>query len=290
MATEFTYTATEASGGGAGGSSMTGPVFDYVIGYEDRDDLHTSRWALAGVNTTSGGNTDRGWLWMAAVRSGSTVTVDLYKDAGCDSDDKVATGTADVTDIDGAPARCALAAANSSGLTGELYLEDYDGDPAAPVPVLAALCVDSDLAEEYHNLDDLPGDVYDSTNGMARHCAAATRNVLLLVSQTYAEELGGYGAPEHRHSAAASRAWPDFRRIANPDQLKSAAVHWALMLAFGSCHERAQDTMYSRLRDYHDAKRKEAIAAWHLAFNVDPDSDEDADRSKSSGMARVTRL
>jgi len=287
MTTEFTYTATEASGGSPG---ATVPVFDYVISYEDRDELHTSRWALEGVRTPTGGNTDRGWLWMTAARDGDTVTVALYKRPACDAADKVASATADVAGIEAAPARCELAADNTSGLTGEVYLEDYSSDPPAPVPVLAALCADPDLEDEYHNLSDLPGDVYDATAGLARYCAAATRKVLLLASQMYPEELGGCGAPEHRHRDAATRDRPDYRRIANPDQLKSAAVHWALLLAFGSCHERAGDTMYSQLRDYHDAKRREAIAAWRLAFNTDPDDDQNADRAKSSAMTRITRL
>ena len=62
------------------------------------------------------------------------------------------------------------------------------------------------------------------------------------------------------------------------------------MLAFGSCHERASETMYSELRDYHDRKRTEAIASWQLTINIDPDDDDDADRLKSSGMKRVARL
>lgn len=286
MATSFEYTATEA----AGAAVEVAALFDYVIAYEDRDEIHTSRWALEGVDTRCGGNTDRGWLWLTAGRDGDAVTVNLYKDAARGADDKVATGTADVAAIDGGAAQCALTPANASGLGGEFYFESYAADPAAAVPVLAALCTDADLADEYRNLEDLPPDVYDEQSGLARHCAAATRSVLLLVSQMYAEELGGQGAPEHRHRGGAARRYPDYRRIANPDQLRDASVHWALMLAFGCCHERGTETMYSRLRDYHDARRKEAIAAWRLAFNVDPDDDSDADRSKSAGMTRVTRV
>ena len=74
------------------------------------------------------------------------------------------------------------------------------------------------------------------------------------------------------------------------DQLKDAAVHWALQLALGACHELASDTMYSALRDYHDQKRKEAVAAWHLTFNIDPDDDQDADRTRSAAAGHVTRL
>ena len=63
-----------------------------------------------------------------------------------------------------------------------------------------------------------------------------------------------------------------------------------LMLAFGACHERAEETMYSRLRDYHDTKRKEAIAAWNLTFNTDPSVDDDADEQRTTTSVRVTRV
>ena len=36
----------------------------YIICYEDRDELHTSRWLLEGVSTKADGNTHRGWLFM----------------------------------------------------------------------------------------------------------------------------------------------------------------------------------------------------------------------------------
>lgn len=262
--------------------------FEYCFAYEDRDAVHTSRWLLDGVNTKVGGNTGAGRLWMTAADSAGTVAVNLYKSLACESADLVASGSADISGIDSAAVRCALSAENSSGLSGEFYFESYACDPDGAVEVLVSLCDDGDLQDEHSALDDLP--VYDSSTGLARYCALATRKVLLLVSQRYSEELGGCGAPEHRYHAGATRTTPDFRRLANPDQIKDASVHWALTLAFGACHERADETMYSNLRDYHDAKRKEAIASWNLAFNLDPDDDSDADIQKSSRMVRVTRL
>ena len=263
--------------------------FDYCIAYEDRACFHTSRWLLDGVNTTPSGNTAGGWLWLSCQRAADTVTVELFKDAACGSGDKVAAGTADVSDIDGTAACCTLAEANGSGLSGELYFERYTVDAAA-APVLVSLCTDADLADEYQNLADLPDSVYAAAVGMARYCAVATRKILLLVSQMYADSLGGFGPPEHRYHSAASRAAPDFRRIASPDQLTEAAVHWALMLAFGSCHERGGQTMYSQLRDYHDARRREAIAGWNLTLNTDPDTDDNADARRAPASVRVTRL
>jgi len=263
--------------------------FDYPIVYEDRDELHTSRWALEGVNTTNDGNTDGGWLWMLCVDASNTVTVDLYKDAACGADDKVATGTADIPAVATAAAKCTLTVSNASGMSGEFCFESYTGDNAAAIPVCVSLCVDADLAVEYTNLSDLPATVRDRTNGMAALCAAASRKTLLLATQMYADELGGHGAPEHGHIAGATRSYPRLSVISNPDQLKDAATHWALMLAFGSCHELARSTMYSELRDYHDDKRKEAIASWRLALNLDPDDDTDADEMASAGAVRLIR-
>ena len=262
----------------------------YVISYEDRDDLHISRWLLEGVNTKPSGSTYRGWLFMQASKAGDTATVDLYKDPACASGDKVATGSADGSGVGSAPVKLTLSEANSSGLSGSLYFEGYSSDPSSAVAVLVSMCVDADLAEEWYDIDSLPADVYDSTNGMAAYCASATKKVLLLASQLYSEELGGYGGREHPHYGSATRDWPDWRRLAVPDQLKDAATCWALELAFGSCHKLAQDTMYSQLRDHYEQRRKDAVGSWNLTFNRDPDSDEDADSGSSSAAVRINRI
>jgi len=264
--------------------------FDYAFAYEDRACVHTSRWSLSGIDTREGGNTTGGRLWMLAQRDGDTVSVELYKTPDCAAGDLVASGTADVSDIALAAACCALSADNDSGITGQLWFESYTADCGYPVEVLVSLCTDFDLALEYCNLSDLPVEVYSSEVGMAKYCAAATQKVLLLAAQLYTGQLGGYGAPEHRYHTAADRDLPDYRRLANPDQLKDTAVHWALAMAFGGCHELAGVTMYSDLRDYHDCKRREAVGGWNVALNLDPDSDEDADARKSSTMVRTARL
>ena len=259
--------------------------FTYPYAYESRDEAHTSRWLLNGVETTDEGNLTDGRVWMSAVDTDDTVAVTLYAEPACTN--SVASGTADISGIDDAPAKCTLSEANDSGLSGEFYFESYTSDPSA-VEVLVSLAMDCDLAIEYANLDQLP--VYDGTTGMADYLAAATRKVLLQVSQLYADELGGYSAPEHRYTTGASREVPDYRRISNPDQLADACIHWALMLAFGASHEREQGTMYSELRDRHDEKRKEAIQGWNLAINVDPGSDDDADTRGSAAAVSIVRL
>lgn len=263
----------------------------YIISYEDRDVFHTSRWLLEGVNTKSGGNTYRGWLFLKCVKTGDNVVATLYKAAACGGSDDVAVSSAtDVSGIADAPVQITLVEAESSGITGKFFLESYAEDNADAVPVLVSLCTDIDLAEEWYDLSALPATVYDATNGMATHCAAATKKVLLLVSQMYAEELGGYGGREHVHYPNVDREGPDWRRLIVPDQLKDAATCWALELAFGSCHKLGDDTMYSKLRDDYRDRRKDAIGGWSLTFNTDPDSDEDADAMKSATAVRLTRI
>ncbi len=264
--------------------------FDYAYAYEDRNVIHTSRWCLSGIDTRASGNCENGRLWMMTSLAGTVATVELFSEMSCEAGGLVASGTADVSALDVASACCELSEANSSGVSGELWIESYLADCDYAVEVLVSLCVDNDLAIEYCNLDSLPAAVYSSSEGMSKYCAAASRNILLLVSQTCAQELGGYGAPEHRFHAVASRHVPDYRRLANPDQLKAAAVHWALSMAFGACHERAEETMFSQLRDHHDAKRKEAIDGWVITFNMCPDSDDDADSLGSSAMVSPIRL
>jgi len=262
--------------------------FDYCFAYEDRDEVHTSRWVLDGVRTTATGNIKDGRLWMTAADSDGTVTVDLYKDPACAAGDKVAAGTCDISGIASTAVKCALTAANDSGLTGEFYFEAYAADPAAAVEVLVSLAMDADLALEFGSLSDLPA--YSATTGMATYLAAATKKTLLLASQLFRDQMGGFGAPENRYKTTASRDCPDYRVLANPDQLQDACVHWALTLALGRSHERSRETMYSERRDYHDQKRREAIDSWNIAINTDPDSDADADEARHPSAVPVTRL
>lgn len=263
-------------------------TFDYAFAYEDRDEIHTSRWVLDGVRTTATGNLKDGRLWMTASDSDHAVTVNVYKDPACASGDKVAGGTADISGIADAPAKCTLSAENSSGLTGEFYFEAYITDPAAPVEVLVSLAMDAEMSLEYASLSDLP--TCDATTGMAACLAAATKKTLLLVSQLFRDQMGGFGAPENRYRTLAGRDYPDYRTLANPDQLQDACVHWALMLALGRSHQRSHETMYSELRDYHDRKRREAIDSWNIALNTDPDNDADADEARHPSAVPITRL
>ncbi|MFP4354063.1 MAG: hypothetical protein ACLFUJ_02980 [Phycisphaerae bacterium] len=282
MPTDFTFTGQPAA------TATADPVyqgcFDAPIVYENRNCIHTSRWSLTGVDTRPSGNLARGWLWMTAETIGSDVSVRLFADPSGDL--LVAAGSASQSS---APVRLQLNPANGSGLNGELFIERYLAAQTA-APVLVSLCVDEHLAEYWADLAELPADLYSPWAGMARHCAAATRRTLLLVSQLYQAQLGGFGPREDRRLAGAGRAAPDYRRIAVPEQLTAAAACWALELALGSKHQRSEQTMYSQLRDHFARQRQQAIAQWQLTFNTNPDADGQADLTAGGRVTRPIRL
>jgi len=261
--------------------------FEYGYCYEDRADIHTSRLKLLGMDTREPGNNERGWLWMSTVDTGGSLAVTFYKDqAGASS---VMTGTSDISGIADAPVQVVLAEANSSGLSGEIWVHTHDADVTLNA-VLVSLCVDEDLAICFADIDDLPDDVYSASEGLAFHCAAATRNTLLRASQLYSTQLGGHGGPEDRRLTGATRLVPDYRRLSVPDELKEVATFWALELALGSKHERHDETMYSELRDYYKECRNNAIDSWNLTFNLDPSDNDDADTTSNTTTSFPTRL
>lgn len=263
--------------------------FEMPIVYEDRAKVRTSRWKLDGVKTFAAGNTASGWLWMKTATVGNALTLGLYKTSAMALGDRVAynSAAADISGIESDPVKITLVQDNTSGMSGELYLEDWSEDVSG-APVLVTLCVDSDLAIEHRSLTALPN--YDATYGMASFCAAATEKVLLMVSQMFADQVGGYGAPEHRNLPGAERWVPDYRRISEPKQLRAAAVHAALGLIFWACHEMADDTMYSTLGERHEKKYDEEVSRLNPAFNTDPDSDDDADGRDSASAVRIERV
>ena len=264
----------------------------YVISYEDHGDFVSSRWRIEGINSKAAGNTYGGWLFLEASSDGTTITLNLYKDRDLESADKVLTGT--VTEANVAVAgggRADRSEANDSGLGGSVYLDEWTEDPDAASAVLVTLITDVDLAELWHEIDSLPADVYDTTSGMAKYCVAATKKVLLLASQLFADHLGGYGGKEHPHIVDVDRTAPDWRRIATPDQLKEAAACWALEMAFRSCVQTGDRTnLYGGLAEKFEELRKDAIAGWNLTFTADPDTSAEADSTASAGAIRMTRV
>jgi hypothetical protein len=282
MATEFTLTGAPCSADDLPPAYL--PRFETIIVYEDRHRVRTSRWSLTGVDTRPGGNLSGGWLWMDVEPDGELLAVRLSK--APDAAVLVASGT---VDPDALPGRVDLNAEGGSGLGGQLYIEQFTA-AQLQIPVLVSLCVDEHLAEYWADLADLPADLYSAATGMARHCAAATRRTLLLVSQLHQNQLGGHGPHPDRRLAGATRSFPDYRRLAVPEQLTPAAACWALELALGSKHQRAGETMYSQLRDHFARQRREAVAQWQLSFNADPDADHDPDCSDGGRVVRPARL
>ena len=97
--------------------------FGYCYAYEDRDEVHTSRWLLKGVSTRGTRNLLDGRLWFSATDTNDAVAVNFYNELACGVSSLVATGTADISGIDDAPAKCTIVEANESGLSGECYFE-----------------------------------------------------------------------------------------------------------------------------------------------------------------------
>jgi len=262
--------------------------WESIICYEDRSNsFQTSRWRLAGISTKQDGeNTGGGLLWLEMNRSGDIVTADLYKEASRGASDKVATGPADVSGIDGTGAgavEVALSEANSSGMTGSLWIHRYRADDVCPVQV--ALCVDEDLDALWDGIESLAG--YDSTVGCAEFVRLAGEDLLARATAMFRDQLGGHGAAEAWFIQNASHSYPDLRRIANPAQLRSACAHRALAIAIGRSHKMGGDTMYSRLRDYHHGEYERAMASLVLAVRP---GDGDAAGHSLPGAVRQSRV
>ena len=242
--------------------------WESVIIYEDRAKFHTSRLRLLGVNTreaSGAANTDNGVMWLQITNSGDTATVNLYKDDGLDSSDKVATGTADVSSCDNTgenAAEVTLTEDNSSGMTGAIWIHEYTATDSCPVQV--ALCIDEDLDTLWDGIEELAS--FDATYGMAEFIRMAGDDVVGKVLKMFADQVGGHSAAEAWYITDAERTYPDLRCIANAGQLRLACACRALELALGREHQRADDTAYSTLRDKFGEEYERAMASLTLAF------------------------
>jgi hypothetical protein len=181
-----------------------------------------------------------------------------------------------------------MTASNTSGMSGEVWIESYTADVTEPVPVMVALCVDADLAIEYANLSGLPA--FSATLGMADIIAVVSERLLIRAAGQYRLELGGTGAEEARQLVDVERTVPDLRRIASPMQLRECAVHAVLEIAFYTSHELAQDTMFSERAIRHAEKFELCWAGLNLSINSDPDSDHDADTMRNSSVSSLIRV
>jgi len=248
--------------------------------------LTTSRWRLSGVNTKEGAeNTDSGVLWLKTAKSGDDVTCTLYKAAGLGSSDDVALAAAvDVSACDGTGANAVevtFAEAESSGLSGTMWIHAYEGDDTCPIQV--ALATDEDLDALWDDIENLPG--YDATVGCAEFIRVAGEDVLGKVAAIFKDRLGGHGSGEAWFITDADRVYPDLRKIANPGQLRLACATHALEIAIGRSHQRADPTMYSAQRDYFREQYESAMSALQLAFKGG-----DADDASDDGTVASLRL
>ncbi|MCP4309492.1 MAG: hypothetical protein GY788_32380 [bacterium] len=263
-------------------------AFDHIIAYEDRDEIFTSRWLLDGVITKDGTEniaTD-GMAWFSASASGDTLTITVYADAAGSGD--IATGTASVAAIALAATKVTLAQANSSGISGELWVEEYTS-AVTLAPMKVSLVMDTDLSLEYQRIEQAHMDsVYHSTNGYAEYCAAATKEILNLATSLFKEQMGGYGTKELRYLLA-DRITPDWRTIVQPGQYMSVAKYWALWkICYAACEGLDENDVMWQKAEYFRAQYEDAKASLHPTF--DTDNDGDADESASASIIHLERV
>jgi len=249
--------------------------FDNVINYEDRTEMRTSRWSFDGIITKDSGNTAKGWVWYSAVKTGDNLVVTVYKDAAGASSVALSAST-DISTYETAPVLVALAEANSSGITGQLFVHDYTSDVTL-APIMVSLIMDEDIELIYARSDETHmSDVYDSTNGYARFCAKATEHMLMFAASQFAEQMGGFGAEEDHNLTGPARLAPIWSSIVAPEQMKDAAVYYACWLAFLSADETdGEDSMLAFKAEQCKAEYDAAKSSLTLVF--DTDNDEDAD-------------
>ena len=264
-------------------------TFDHIIVYEDRDAIQTSRWRLTGLSTKDDGETDGGWLWMAATKSGDDVTISVND--GISLPTTLASGTVDVSTIATAPLKVTLTAVAASGITGEVYLHSWT-ETVSAVPMCVSLCMDSDIELEYARSEQAHmTDVYDSSIGYAQYCNMASAFILRLVAKLYPNEMGGFGAEEHRNLTAAERLVPRWSRIANPLQLLDAAKFYACWkLCIAADESDGDDSMLAYKAEQFREQYKDAVSAWNILFNTDPDADSDGDVAASASVKRPERV
>jgi len=291
VAVEYTYDGetTRFSDTISGATSASGAAtparrWESIIPYEDRSNFHTARWRLLGVTTKENAqNTDNGVLWLKMSKAGDTVTANIYKNDGLASGNLVATGSADVSGVDGTgenAAQVTLSEANSSGLSGEFWIHQYVDDDSCPIQV--ALCTDEDLDVLWDGIEDLSG--YDSTYGMAEFIRAAGQDVLALVARLFQDQVGGYGAAEAWYITDAEQIVPDLRRIANPGQLRLACAYRALQIGVGRDHQAAGETAYSDLRDHFADEYTRAMNSLSIALT------SGGSAAETIGQTRYRRL
>ncbi len=119
----------------------------------------------------------------------------------------------------------------------------------------------------------------------------ATGFVLRLVANMYPNEMGGFGAEESDKLVSADRLVPQWNRIVQPLQLLDAAKFYACWKIFISADESdGDDSMLAHKAGLCMEQHKDAVQAWDLVFNLDPDTDDDADISAESATVQAIRL
>lgn len=266
---------------------------EQIITYKDASG-QISDWRIEGISTacdltnvidplTEQGNTDKGLLYVTLAKSGTTVTISVYKDGDKVSGDLVLQGT--YTD-DEAENTVTLAEQNNSAMSGTvkcLYSTD-DSD----IFLLVSFCVDSDLYLLTDNLRALIPEGFDSA---AFWCIESSRQVYEWLTHRFRDELAKSSRPVPTSSYQVTALLdesllPEPDRIQNPHQLTLASAHLALHGLLSRRVKEAEDTFAKRAA-YHMEQYQQALES--IGIDLDLDGDEDVDSWVSAGSVRVLR-
>jgi len=123
---------------------------------------------------------------------------------------------------------------------------------------LTVLCDDKDVDALWDGIESLPG--WDKKYGLAKLREEASIKVLrelhCICRRTGPRRQSWHVNPDE-----------DLRRVANPDQLRTACAHWVLVFALGRKTNAEHDTMHRRLHEYHEAEYRRAMASVVLKVN-----------------------
>lgn len=192
---------------------MAGPSYEYVpiLGATGATLRVVS---IDGISTKHGDTkTDRGRLYAKVTKPGS-YQLDVYSRFTRQAGELVMTGTVATlaTYFD-------LAAANTSGMTGQAIVDSYSADDSGIV-LLPTFAVDHDVLIGTTDIAAMPG--YDATYGLGYFHAQAMRQILAAdLPRATPHLFGGVGLAAFVPTAVAA-SMPLLSTIANADQLRVA--------------------------------------------------------------------
>lgn len=223
-------------------------------------------------------NTDNGIVYPVLTTSGGNVVLSLYKNDLRQAASLVAQGSAALSTTD--YATITLTAQNSSGLNGEVLLDDRDQVRGDFGPLLITFTFDNDLEVTEKNIADWAIDDQIEGEGTANcrfvrfHRWGTTKVIQTLTARMVSRVQGD------------DRNLPNLLTAINLDAAKEAAVGYVLYKLYMN-HSNGIDVRVDP--DYQKALTYQAVyerEIKNVLLFVDTNEDKKADRAVSSRRAR----